>query len=376
MIARWGIARLDLALAATLAVTGVVIARLIDADMPGTPLDLWGMALIAVAALALAGRRRWPIVAVALAGGATTLYLLFGYSYGLIMVSLFIGVYSVARYCPPRQSGLVAALVLLVLLTHLLTNEQALSGALGIVPGSAWVVVPYAAGLSVRLTRQARADERARHVADERTRLAQDVHDIVGHNLAAIKMQADIALHVMRKNPGQAEAALHAISGSSGEALGELRTALAGLKGPDSRLPTPGLARLDELADRMRAAGLRVRVERTGTPRTLASPVEVASYRIVQEALTNVLRHGPVPQAQVCVRYQDDGVSLTITNPVPGSLAVPEPGTGMGLAGMGLAGMGLAGMKRRVTALGGRFAAVITVDSRFQVSADIPEPAP
>jgi signal transduction histidine kinase len=366
MIARWEVARVDLALAVTLAVAGVAIARLIDAGMPGTPLDLWGMSLIAVAALALAGRRRWPIVAVAVAGGATTLYLLLGYSYGLIMVSLFIGVYSLARYCPPRQSGLVAALVLLVLLTHLLTNEQALSGAVGIVPGSAWVVVPYAAGLSVRLTRQARQDERARHVADERTRLAQDVHDIVGHNLAAIKMQADVALHVMRKNPAQAEAALNAISGSSGEALGELRTALAGLKGPGSRLPTPGLARLDELADRMRAAGLRVRVERTGTPRTLASPVEVAGYRIIQEALTNVLRHGPVPQAQVQVRYRDDGVSLVITNPVPRDLPAPEPGTGMGLAGM----------ERRVTSLGGRFAAAITADSRFQVSADIPEPAP
>jgi signal transduction histidine kinase len=367
MIARWGAARADLAFAVGLAVAGVAIARLIDAGMhPGTRLDLWGMSLIAAAALALAGRRRWPIVAVAAAAGATTLYLLLGYSYGPIMVSLFIGVYSLARYRPPRQSALVAVIVLLVLLTHLLSNEQSLSGAEGIVPGSAWVVVPYAAGLSVRLTRQAREHERARHVADERTRVAQDVHDIVGHNLAAIKMQADIALHVMRKNPGQAEAALNAISGSSGEALGELRTALAGLKGHDSRLPTPGLARLDELGDRMRAAGLRVRIARTGTPRTLSSPVEVASYRVIQEALTNVLRHGPVPQAEVCVRYRDGGVSLTVTNPVPAGLTAPGPSPGMGLAGM----------ERRVTSLGGRFVTAITPDSHFQVMADIPEPAP
>src|SRR5438046_3039293 len=82
-------------------------------------------------------------------------------------------------------------------------------------PSSSWVVVPYAAGLSVRLARQAREQERARHVADERIRLAQDVHDVVGHNLAAIKMQADVALHLMRKDPGQAEAALRAISGAS-----------------------------------------------------------------------------------------------------------------------------------------------------------------
>ena len=248
MITRWPAARVDLALAAALAVAEVVIAWLIDAGMnPGTPLDLWGMSLIAVSALALAVHRHWPIVAVAVAAGVTTLYLLLGYSYGPIMVGLFIAVYGLARYSPPRQSALVASIVLLVLLTHLLRNKQSLGGAIGIVPGSAWVVVPYAAGLSVRLMRQAREDERARHVADERMRLAQDVHDVVGHNLAAIKMQADIALHVMRKNPEKAEAALIAISGSSGEALGELRTALAELKDHGSRSPTPGLARLDEV---------------------------------------------------------------------------------------------------------------------------------
>jgi len=367
MITRWPAARVDLALAAALAVAEVVIAWLIDAGMnPGTPLDLWGMSLIAVSALALAVRRRWPIVAVAVAAGVTTLYLLLGYSYGPIMVGLFIAVYGLARYSPPRQSALVASIVLLVLLTHLLRNKQSLGGAIGIVPGSAWVVVPYAAGLSVRLMRQAREDERARHVADERMRLAQDVHDVVGHNLAAIKMQADIALHVMRKNPEKAEAALIAISGSSGEALGELRTALAELKDHGSRSPTPGLARLDELGDRMRAAGLRVRIERSGIPRALAGPVEVASYRVVQESLTNVLRHGPVPQAEVQVRYQDDGVSLVITNPVPRNFPVPQPGPGMGLAGM----------QRRVTSLGGRFVTMITPDSHFQVTADIPEPAP
>jgi signal transduction histidine kinase len=356
----------DLMLAVLLAVAGVAIARVIDPHLrPGTPLDARGAVLIVMAALALAVRRRWPIVAVAGSAGATTLYLLLGYSYGPIMVSLGIAVYSLARHCPPRRSAIVAAVVLAALLTHLVTNEQAWSEALGGWPSSAWVVVPYAAGLSVRLARQAREQERAQHVADERIRLAQDVHDIVGHNLAAIKMQADVALHVMRKDPGQAEAALRAISGASGEALGELRTALTELRS-GSRSPTPGLARLDELGDRMRAAGLRVRIERTGTPRALHGPVDVAGYRVVQESLTNVLRHGPVPQAQVQVRYSDGGVSLVITNPVPADFPVPEPSQGMGLAGM----------QRRVTSLGGRFLAAITADSHFQVTAHLPEPAP
>jgi signal transduction histidine kinase len=357
----------DLVLAVVLAAAGVAIARLIDPHMrPGTRLDAWGVVLIVVAALALAVRRRWPMVAVAGSAGATTLYLLLGHSYGPIFVSLGIAVYTLARHCPPRQSAIVAAAVLAALLTHLVTNEQAWSEALGGWPSSSWVVVPYAAGLSVRLTRQAREQERAQHVADERIRLAQDVHDIVGHNLAAIKMQADVALHVMRKNPGQAEAALRAISGASGEALGELRTVLTELGSDGGPSPTPGLARLDELGDRMRAAGLRVRIERTGTPRALPGPVDVAGYRVVQEALTNVLRHGPVPQAQVQVRYRDGGVSLVITNPVPQGFPAPEPSRGMGLAGM----------QRRVTSLGGRFLAAITADSHFQVTAHLPEPAP
>jgi signal transduction histidine kinase len=357
----------DLVLAVVLAAAGVAIARLIDPHMrPGTRLDAWGAVLIVVAALALAVRRRWPIVAVAGSAGATTLYLLLGHSYGPIFVSLGIAVYSVARYCPPRRSAIAAAVVLAALLTHLITNEQVWNQALGGWPSSSWVVVPYAAGLSVRLARQAREQERARHVADERIRLAQDVHDVVGHNLAAIKMQADVALHLMRKNPGQAEAALHAISGASGEALGELRAALTELRSDGGRSPTPGLARLDELGDRMQAAGLRVRIERTGTPRALPGPVDVTGYRVVQEALTNVLRHGPVPQAQVQVRYDEDELMLTVTNPLTPDFPAPQVGRGMGLAGM----------HRRVTSLGGRFLAVVTADSCFQVTAEIPEPRP
>ena len=98
-------------------------------------------------------------------------------------------------------------------------------------------------------------------------------------------------------------------------------------------MPAPGLARLDELGERMRAAGLRVRIERTGTPRALPGPVDVAGYRVVQEALTNVLRHGPVPQARVQVRYDEDELMVTVTNPLPPDFPAPQADRGMGLAG-------------------------------------------
>jgi signal transduction histidine kinase len=206
----------------------------------------------------------------------------------------------------------------------------------------------------------------ARHDgADERMRLAQDVHDIVGHTLAAIKVQADVALHVVDRQPAQAATALRVISATSGDALNELRFALADLMSNVGHVSTPGLARLDELGDRMRAAGLRVHVERRGTPRTLPGPVEVAGYRVLQEALTNVLRHGPMSRADVQVCYRDAGVTLQVSNPLPRDFTLPCA-----------AGMGLAGMRRRVDSLGGRFSAVISAGDSFQVTADLPAPAP
>jgi signal transduction histidine kinase len=116
----------------------------------------------------------------------------------------------------------------------------------------------------------------------------------------------------------------------------------------------------------MRAAGLRVRIERTGTPRALPGPVDVAGYRVVQEALTNVLRHGPVPQARVQVRYDEDELMVTVTNPLTPDFPAPQADRGMGLSGM----------HHRVTSLGGRFLALVTADSCFQVTAEIPEPRP
>ena len=359
------ITRIDVALGVVLAGGGIVIATLIDKQMhPESPLDAWGSSLIAAAGLALVIRRRAPVVAVLVAGGATTLYLLLGYSYGPIMTSLFIAVYGLARYRPPRQSAPIATAVLAVLLTHLLTDDQSLNGALGLVPGSAWVAVPYAIGLSVWMSAHAREQERARHVSDERMRIAQDVHDIVGHTLAAIKVQADVALHVMHKTPAQAETALRAIAATSGDALNELRITLADLTSDAGDAPTPGIARLDELSDRMRAAGLRIHLERSGTPRTLPTPVEVATYRVLQEAMTNVLRHSPTSRADIHVCYRDDGVAIRVSNPLPRGFRMPNAP----------AGMGLAGMRRRTESLGGRFSAAITADDAFQVTAELPAP--
>jgi signal transduction histidine kinase len=202
-------------------------------------------------------------------------------------------------------------------------------------------------------------------VYDERLRVAQEVHDVVGHGLAAIKMQADIALHLLPKKPDQAESALTAISRTSTEALDELRTTLAAVRWTESnaaRSPVSGMDRLDDLRRRMSAAGLRVDVEITGSPRSLPAAVDLAGYRIVQESLTNVLRHGGEMVASVRIGYETDAVVIRISNPAAPVAAESTWGNGLGIPGM----------RTRVTALGGDFTAGTTPDGRFEVHAAIP----
>lgn len=358
----------DLVLGLVLAVAGVAITAGIDGFMAETRhFDGWGAVLVAGCALSLTTRRSAPLLTLAVATLTCSGYLLLGYSYGVILVSFLIAVYSTARHCPPRVSAIAAGAALPVLLSHILTNPASLAGASGLIPGTAWVVVPYAVGIAVRLNRQSAAQERERAVAeqiyDERIRLAQDVHDVVGHNLAAIKMQADIALHVIDRKPDQARTALAAIADSSGDALDELRSTLAMIINPsESRTPTPGLARLPDLRTRMAAAGLEVLVEIDGTARPLPPAIDVAGYRVVQESLTNVLRHSTARVATVRVGYSDDEVSLVVSN----------PSTGRRMPAVDGRGLGLPGLQRRVTALGGRFTAGPTTDRRFRVAAVLP----
>lgn len=365
--ARWAPATVaDAVLAVVLAAAGVVATASADAaGEPDRPLDALGIALVVAAALALAFRRRHPLATLVLSTVLTSTYLVVGYTYGPILVSFLIAVYTAARHLPTRQSLTAAAVALPVLLLHLLTNSAALPGFLGVVPGSAWVVVPYALGASLR--QNALAAERARtelvreRVADERLRVAQEVHDVVGHGLAAIKMQADVALHVLGKRPEQAETALEAISRTSTDALDELRSTLDLVRGGDeaARAAAPGLDRLDDLVRRMGDAGVRVRVEVTGTPRRLPESTDLVAYRVLQESLTNVLRHSSGSVATVRLAHETDAVTLTVS-----SLGARHPSSADGI--------GIAGMRRRVESLGGRFGAGPTSDDRFEVCARLP----
>jgi len=324
--------------------------------------------LVVVAALALAGRRRWPLATLAVVTAATTAYLVLGYPYGPILISFFVAVYTVAAYRPLRTAALAGGAALVGLVAHVFVGVRP-TGLTGLMPVAAWVVVPFAVGTTVRLTRESaargRVDE-ARRLADaERLRVAREVHDVVGHGLAAIHMQAEIALHLLGKRPEQAEAALTAISRTSKEALDELRVTLTVVRrdeAADERSPAPGLDQLPQLRERLAGAGVPVSVEVGGEPRPLPVAVDLAAYRVVQESLTNVLRHAGPATATVRLRYAPDEVTIEVVDTGRGPVAGPDR----------VGGYGLAGMRERVTVLGGSFAAGPGPAGGFRVYVTLP----
>ncbi|MET8353301.1 MULTISPECIES: sensor histidine kinase [unclassified Micromonospora] len=373
----WQETAVDAALALVLLGFALLATGLAGNNQPGSrPVDAACRVLIAVAALALLARRRAPVATLAVVTVATTAYLVLGYPYGPILLTFLIAVYTVAARLPVRLAALATGGAFVLLLTHVFWSRGPAPGWAAVLPASAWAVVPFAAGTVVRVNREAtarsraeqarsRAEQARRQADEERLRIAQEVHDVVGHGLAAISMQAEIALHLLPKRPEQAETALTAISRTSREALDELRVTLGAVRRGAERGPVPGLARLPALRDRLAGAGLAVELRVVGDPRELPNPVDLAAYRVVQEALTNVLRHAGVANADVTVGYRVDELTVEVTDRGAGAAGdVLDP------AGDG--GHGLAGMRERVDALGGRLLVGPRPDGGFRVYARLP----
>jgi signal transduction histidine kinase len=206
-------------------------------------------------------------------------------------------------------------------------------------------------------------DEADRRLADERLRIAQEVHDVVAHAMVAINVQAGVAAHVLHKRPGQAETALTEIKRVSGAALDDLRATLGLLRDENAAAPvhpTRVLSEVPDLAAPLRAAGVRVDVDLDGPEERVPSPVGAAAYRIVQEALTNVLRHAEASSAIVRVAIGARSVEIDVRND-----GVVAPAANGG-------GRGLRGMAERAEALGGRIEAGGLPDGGWQVHATLP----
>jgi len=218
----------------------------------------------------------------------------------------------------------------------------------------------------VAATRASRQIHQRRHQSEERLRIARDLHDVIGHNISLINVQASMGLDLMDSQPEQARAALSAIKSASKEALEELRTMLTPLRGDDGaapRSPAPGLDRLPELIELTRAAGLTVEVEITGKAPPLPAAVQLAAYRIIQESLTNVARHAGQVRVTVRVTYDDANMHVQID----------DDGTAPSMAGSAIGtGSGITGMRERATALGGELSAGFRHGGGFRVSAQLP----
>lgn len=340
----------DGAIAATLLAVCFLTAPLSSTWEDGRrAVDAVGYALLVLACVPVAVRRRFPTIVLCVCAIAVSTYLVLGYPYDAVFLPLIVAVYTIGRAGPTLRAVLASAGAFLVLLAHLFTGTSPV-GLLGAIPAAAWISVPLTIGIARRVITESRTRERIeterRKLDDERLRLATEVHDIVGHGLAAIQMQADIALHIADTKPDQGLIALRAISSASAAALAELRATLSSIspdttnaEADDSRSPTPGLDRIDELCRRVREAGVAVDLTVTGQRRRVPPEIDVAAYRIVQESITNVVKHAAARHAAVEIEYAATSVSVTITSPHGGG-PIDE-------------GFGIRGMRRRVANVGG-----------------------
>lgn len=342
-------------------------------------LDGLAWAILAVAGLALTFRRRWPFLSVAVTFTLTMTYVYLDYPYGPIFLYTMVAVYSAAAW---RSLGYSLAVGALTIGSHLPWSwwvEKDPDGLpFSLFTGAVWLVSPIAVGIAVRARREAdargHAEERIRHVSEERLRMAQEVHDTVGHSLAVISMNAGAALHVLTKAPDaplQLGDSLRAIRSASGSALDELRAVLA-------TRTTSGLASLPSLVAATRVDGLTVTLTTSGDPPPLPSNVDLAAYRIAQEALANIVRHSGATHATVAVTYLPDGVDLRITDngpaaPADAPTSLPSP---LRVVESPLrAGSGIPSMHNRALQLGGTFTAGRLPSGGFEVHATLPDSA-
>lgn len=337
------------------------------------PFDVAAFLLLAAGPAALTVRRRYPVTVLAVVLAATLGYSLSGYPRGPIFLALIVALVGAVMAGRRVVAGViaVAGYVGFMWLGYWLGREPAPSLVAGAAVG-AWLVALLTMAEVVRVRReraretaQARAEETRRRASEERLRIARELHDVLAHNISLINVQAGTALHLMDGRPEQARTALTAIKQASAEALHELRSALDVLRqgrGDAPRLPTSGLGQLDDLVARTEAAGLSIQTESEGTARPLPAGVDLAAFRIVQEALTNVTRHAGPATAVVRVVYGEQDLVVEIDDDGGGPIADVTPSGGNGIAGM----------RQRAAALGGELSAGPRPGGGFRVRARLP----
>jgi signal transduction histidine kinase len=334
----------------------------------------------ATAVFALAARRRWPERLLILDTAVTVgIMIATGHRHPLLIVTWLIVAYTFARRTGRRRVWLVAGACIVAMFLA--------AGAFGdggwISPdnfgATAWSIAVVAIGDATRSRRayideveerarraeETREEEARRRVAEERLRIARELHDVVAHHIAVINVQAGAAAHVLQTRPEAVGPALAHIRRAADTVMQELGSVVGVLRGEDEldapTEPTRGLARLAELLDSFAAAGLQVEHRQTGEARELPAVVDLAAYRIVQESLTNAQRYG-TGRAQLTIAYAPESVQIDVGNAI-----------GKGTKASG-SGYGLVGMRERAAAAGGTVTAGAE-GGRFAVHAELPATA-
>jgi signal transduction histidine kinase len=378
---------IGLCLVITVASVGAALAANGNEKHPGlpsvvTPSYVLGVVLALLGSLPILVRRRWPLGVLGVVEVAVALHLaVVDANLRTGTLGLAVAVYTVAARLPRDASfraavtvAAINAVIFIALLAEgridaapnlfMLTVLAAGSWALGDNIGTRRA---YLAGLEERAARlereQRESSERA--VLDERSRIARELHDVVAHHVSAIAVQAGAAEEIAEQDPRRAREVLATIQSTSRQALAEMRALVGVLRDePDEQhlAPQPGLAQLDRLVAQTRAAGLAVQVHVEGERRPLPEALDLSAFRVVQEALTNTLKHAGAAHADVTVRYGDDDLELIVTDDGAGNGSPPEPG----------AGRGLVGMRERVAVFHGRLDVGRAPGGGFRIHARLP----
>jgi signal transduction histidine kinase len=366
-----------------------------DCDKGCEPGGAAAVALVLVQTLPLVWRRRHPLTVSLVTGMATAAYGLAPYPDLAMPVPIggVVGMYSVAAWGGRRAAlvaGAIAAVGVAVVMSLPRTDADVVDAAFAALGfAGAWVLGDRArvqralAGelqeRAVRLERD-RAEEARRAVAAERARIARELHDVVAHHVSMMVVQAEAGPVVSERDPARAAGAFEAIAATGRQALVELRRLLGVLRGDQdgapSLAPQPGLADVPALVEQVGRAGLRVELVVEGEPTPLPAGVDLSAYRIVQEALTNAVKHSGSGRARVLVSYGSDELRLQVVDDGKGSESALGRRPDDSDRQIRRSGRGLVGMRERVALFEGELRAGPGPDGGFTVDARLPIGAP
>jgi signal transduction histidine kinase len=343
------------------------------------PVDALAFFLVLVAPFALLALRSRPVAMLWVVVAATLAYLSIGYAYGPVIIGAVIALF-VAVVQGHRGAAWAGFAVLygghFAAVHWLLDHRETWGEAAGV---AAWGFLVLATAEVVRVRRErlvarraARQETVRRQANEERLRIARELHDVVAHHMSLINVQAGVALHLVDRRPDQVETALAVIKDASKEALVELRSLVGVLRDEEEgapRTPTAMLDSLDDLVERSALAGLRVRKRVLGEVKPLPAAVELAAFRIVQEAVTNVIRHAAAANAEIVLEYGAEELAVQVDDDGVGGLGIHSDADGEWLTG---AGSGLRGMRERASILGGSLTVGVSGAGGVRVRAVLP----